>query len=532
MIADQPLEGVDGVERVGPGHGDVADVVDREGADEDAEPGEERPVVVERVPGRGDGRVQRSVPGPRHVPQQAEAVVEELEHLARPEQARASRRQLDGEGYPVQVVTEPAKGGVVDVDRCTRIGGARREEGRRRVGVERVERIHRFAVGAKRLATGRQDRDRRTARPDAPHQLTRRRNHVLAVVEHEQPRTRFEHAEEGFGGVRVGLLPFADRRQNEVGDRVRVASVGELAEPPSVAGTRPLHEGPRQRRLPDAGWTGDRHKAVLAQPDVDRCQVGLTTEQGSGRGRRPRVRRARCRRRRRGRVGVHLGDEPVADAMDRFDHRLGPAVVTDGGPGVADLGGEGRLADEAVSPHRVEQLLLGHRAVPVLEQVREDVEGAWLELDSLVGDPQLPGFGVEHDRTEAVAPGDGLIGGGDGRVRVPHRCQLRGAAAPAARAAPATVARGNARPLRPTGSCSGPRRRPFGAALPGERRSVPGGVLPSCCALFGSGGSVPRCDRLRPCGSTSSTAPTSCVPEVPCLPDAARFRSPAATHDR
>src|SRR5690606_14696575 len=66
-----------------------------------------------------------------------------------------------------------------------------------------------------------------------------------------------------------------------------------------------------------------------------------------------------------------------------------------------DAAGEGRLADEAVAPHLVEQLLLGHDAIPVGDEVPEDVEDLGLERDHLTAGPQLERVGIELVGAEA-----------------------------------------------------------------------------------------------------------------------------------
>ena len=81
--------------------------------------------------------------------------------------------------------------------------------------------------------------------------------------------------------------------------------------------------------------------------------------------------------------GLDRGDELVALPVDRADDRLPVAVVVDGLANRLDAGGECRLADEAITPDLVEQLLLADDGAAALHQVREDVEGLRLELDLL-----------------------------------------------------------------------------------------------------------------------------------------------------
>ncbi len=82
-----------------------------------------------------------------------------------------------------------------------------------------------------------------------------------------------------------------------------------------------------------------------------------------------------------GRFGANLGDELVPAAVHRLDDTLGGAVVADRPPGRLHPRGEGRLRDEPIAPDLVEQLLLRHDAVPMLDEVTEELEHLGLDVD-------------------------------------------------------------------------------------------------------------------------------------------------------
>ena len=108
------------------------------------------------------------------------------------------------------------------------------------------------------------------------------------------------------------------------------------------------------------------------------------------------------RRRCRDRVGGDVGDELVAAAEHRADHLLPCAVVADGAAGRLDPAGQRRLADEAVAPHVVEQLRLGHDPVTVGDEIGEDVEHLPLDVYRLPGPFEPEAFQIEGEGSEGV----------------------------------------------------------------------------------------------------------------------------------
>ena len=92
------------------------------------------------------------------------------------------------------------------------------------------------------------------------------------------------------------------------------------------------------------------------------------------------------------------GDELVTLAVDGPDDPLRRTVVADRLPGSLDPGRQRRLADEAVTPHCVEQLLLAHHRATPLDQAAEEIEHLRLE-------PHLPPLATQHNPADVqLAP--------------------------------------------------------------------------------------------------------------------------------
>ena len=93
----------------------------------------------------------------------------------------------------------------------------------------------------------------------------------------------------------------------------------------------------------------------------------------------------------RGAGGDHggRGHELVAPSVHGPDQALLAPGVPDGQPSGPEPRREGGLADEPVTPHRVEQLALGHDPVPMLDEVPEQVECPRLHVDRLTASPEL-----------------------------------------------------------------------------------------------------------------------------------------------
>lgn len=98
---------------------------------------------------------------------------------------------------------------------------------------------------------------------------------------------------------------------------------------------------------------------------------------------------------------VDGGDEHVAPSVDGADDALLPPGVTDCPAKGLDLGGEGRLADESPTPHRVEELVLGDHPARVPDELAEDAHREGFDGDDLTVAAELLAIQVQLASLEA-----------------------------------------------------------------------------------------------------------------------------------
>jgi hypothetical protein len=88
--------------------------------------------------------------------------------------------------------------------------------------------------------------------------------------------------------------------------------------------------------------------------------------------------------------------------VDRPDHPLVTPAVVDRLAYQLDPAGDRRRAHVAGAPHLVEELVLGHHAVALADQVRQDRHHLGLDAPRLPADPDLTGGFVDLDVPESV----------------------------------------------------------------------------------------------------------------------------------
>ena len=165
-------------------------------------------------------------------------------------------------------------------------------------------------------------------------------------------------------------------------------------------------EAADERRLPDPGLARHAHQA--SRPTPRRAEGSgqlrqrlVALEQGE------RVDVVECR------WGAHLAplvasplvhphDHAIAAAVGRRDDGLARPVVADGAAGGLDPTRQRGLADEAVTPNRVEQLLLADDPFGMGGQVDQHVEDLGLDRHEHAGAVQLVAVEIEL----AVAEGE------------------------------------------------------------------------------------------------------------------------------
>src|SRR5215207_9868492 len=97
-----------------------------------------------------------------------------------------------------------------------------------------------------------------------------------------------------------------------------------------------------------------------------------------------------------------IGNEAVAAAVHRADDVLEPPVVADRPPGGLDPARQRRLADEPVTPHCVEELVLGDHPVAMADEVDEDVEHLLLHRPAHACSPELVQLEIDFAVAESV----------------------------------------------------------------------------------------------------------------------------------
>ena len=206
-------------------------------------------------------------------------------------------------------------------------------------------------------------------------------------------------------GQEVGEGGERDRLSLGVPVRPRARQPGRLRQVEDLLG---------EARLADAGAAGEEHAAdrLVAEPGGERLELVAAPDHRPGRESpvRGSASWSRCRstgRRRSRRLGTvatrpDRRDEAVAAAVDGLDDALLGAVVADGAAGRLDATRERRLADEAVAPDVVEQLVLADDAVAVLDEVGEDAEDLRLDRHGRAGVAQLEQTRVEVKCSEGV----------------------------------------------------------------------------------------------------------------------------------
>ncbi len=220
---------------------------------------EEGPLVLaqQRVAPRQRGaqRLLAGRPGAVAAGQQAHAIVQPFEDLPQAERPDARRRQLQRQGDAVQPGADPGhRRGVLRRQSEVRVGGlsAFREEAHRRDARQVGERGEGGGVGhgerreavlplpgdAQRLAAGGEDVQPRRGGEPAGGEVGAGRDQVLAVVQHQQQRTRAQVGQHGRRGVDPQGQAEAQRGRDRRGQERGLGDGGQLDQPGTVGVAR------------------------------------------------------------------------------------------------------------------------------------------------------------------------------------------------------------------------------------------------------------------------------------------------------
>ena len=211
-------------------------------------------------------------------PQQVQPVIEPVAQRRQADDAHAARGELDGEGEAVEPadelgdVADDVRRGLEVGGRCSgsfqeqrhrwhvRIGGAGAGQPERGQGVDLLD------LEPEPLAAGGQHTDTRTERSDPGRQVADRGEHVLAVVQHEQPGRRLQSPVERS----LGAPAREDLDPQGGGDHGAHACLGrdagQVGPPRDLLGGG---DGSRKGGLADSAGADDGDALVASGEDAD-----------------------------------------------------------------------------------------------------------------------------------------------------------------------------------------------------------------------------------------------------------------------
>ena len=127
------------------------------------------------------------------------------------------------------------------------------------------------------FAAGGQDPHRRRLRQDGLDQIGGGVEHVLAVVEHQQPDPALQRGGHTLAHGLARLLGDAQHRGHRVGHRRRIGDRGQFEQPDAVRELvgQPRRDFGRQAGLADPAHPGQRHQPMSLQRLLHLGQLGL-----------------------------------------------------------------------------------------------------------------------------------------------------------------------------------------------------------------------------------------------------------------
>ena len=270
--------------------------------------------------------------------QQTEPVVEPGGDRRGAQRSEPGSCELEGEWEPVEAKTDPGDVlGVLLVELEARRGRDRscdeERDGRvveqlvwrkRPLGIRDCERGNaedHFAGHPQRLAARGQDRQLWRCAEQRVRQRCRRRQQVLAVVEHEQQLARREEVDHGRDQLLRGQWPDIERGSDRVRDESWVGDGCELDERGTrrVRGLDRARKLEREPRLPDAAGARQRQNTRVPEQRIQLRELSLSADERA----RIRGQAERCRRAERSRLLRERGGQ----LRELFATPLGPVVV-------------------------------------------------------------------------------------------------------------------------------------------------------------------------------------------------------------
>jgi hypothetical protein len=278
--------------------------------------------------------------------------------------------------------------------------------------LQRTQPVGALAVESQRLLTGREDAGAGHGAQQCFRLPRRRRDEMLAIVEHEQQLPPAQGGREPLRGPASRAALQAERRVDGARRQVRIGEGRELREPDAIG--KFLEHGPRrlepEARLADAAGPHERDQPVVAQQLAHFPQLGLAADEIRHRRRQvgrdvPRRRRRAGRGRQCAPLGIerpHLAREAVA-AQRHGENEA--AILAERLAQGGDLHLDVAFLDHGAGPDAREQLLLGDELALGLDQNEQHVERPGAERNGRITEAQLPLPGQESKSSELEASG-------------------------------------------------------------------------------------------------------------------------------
>ena len=174
------------------------------------------------------------------------------------------------------------------------------------------------------FAAGGQDSHRRRLRQDGFDQIGGGVEHVLAVVEHQQPDPALQRGGHRLAHGLARLLGDAQHRRHRVGHRRRIGDRRQFENPDTVGKFigQPRRDFGRQAGLADPAHPGQRHQPMCSQRRLHLGDFGLAPDEAGGR--RPQVPRTRIERTQRRKLDAQAR-RPQLEHPDRVRHIAQPS---------------------------------------------------------------------------------------------------------------------------------------------------------------------------------------------------------------
>ncbi len=242
---------------------------------------------------------------PAGADQQPEPLIETITDLFHRHGRHPGGCQFDGQGNPVEASADLHH-------RARLISCGHREARRHTLGafdeqidcgrvdspaeIQRGHRPHLLVGDPQTFAAGGHDAHRRRGRQDGFDQIGGGVEHVLTIVEHQQPDSALQRGGHALAHALARLLGDAQHRRDRVGHRRRIGDRRQFENPDAIGKFtgQPCRDFGGQAGLADPAHPGQRDQPMCSQRGLHLDDVGLAPDEAIGC--RPQVARTRIER--------------------------------------------------------------------------------------------------------------------------------------------------------------------------------------------------------------------------------------------